>query len=165
MAKDNKKVSKISRQEFFGFAWGISLVMLIGQAGVALLQFFKSRTPPGGFGDEVVAGNLQEFEPGTVNHVQKGRFYIVHLDEGGVLALWQRCTHLGCTISWQEEEDRFNCPCHSSLFNRRGEVVGGPAPRPMDLFPVSLVEGQLVVDTGAPVQRQQFKDDQVFYPG
>ena len=45
-----------------------------------------------------------------------------------------------------------------------GEVTGGPAPRPMDLFPVSLRDGKLVVDTGQPIQRQGFDESQVFFP-
>jgi len=43
-------------------------------------------------------------------------------------------------------------------------VTGGPAPRPMDLFPVSLQDSKLVVDTRQPIQRQQFDDSQVFFP-
>lgn len=159
-----KNQTKISRREVIGIAWAVSVVGLFGQAGAALLKFFKPRITPGGFGGEVVAGVLEEFEPGTVSHVQKGRFYIVRQEDGGVLALWQRCPHLGCTVPWRESENQFNCPCHSSFFNRQGEVTSGPAPRPMDLFPVSLEEGRLVVDTSRPIQRQHFDQSQVFFP-
>lgn len=155
---------RLSRRDFLGAAWGVSLVGLFGQAGAALYRFFRPRLEAGGFGGEIVAGNLEEFAPGSVNHVQKGRFFISRLEGGGVLALWHRCTHLGCTVPWREDERQFHCPCHSSLFDRRGVVLGGPAPRPLDLFPVTLREGKLVVDTGNPVERQQFDDTQVFYP-
>lgn len=155
---------QITRRKFVGIAWGVSLVGLFTQAGVALFKFLDFQAPAGSFGGEVVAGNLEEFEPGTVSYVPKGRFYIVRQEDGGVLALWQRCPHLGCIVPWRENEDQFNCPCHSSFFNRLGEVTGGPAPRPMDLFPVSLRDGKLVVDTGQPVQRQTFDETQVFYP-
>jgi cytochrome b6-f complex iron-sulfur subunit len=164
MATNPRNRKKITRREFVGIVWGISVVGLFGQAGLALLKFFKPHMPPDGFGSEVVAGNLEEFEPGSVNYVQKGRFYIVRREDGGVLALWQRCPHLGCTVPWREDQNQFNCPCHSSFFNRQGEVIGGPAPRPMDLFPVSLQDSQLVVDTSQPIQRQQFDDSQVFFP-
>lgn len=154
----------VNRRQFLGVAWAASLVALFGQAGVSLLQFFKPRIEPGTFGDKVVAGQLDEFEPGTVNHIPKGRFYITRLEDGGLVALWQRCTHLGCTIPWRENEDRFLCPCHSSIFNSVGEVMSGPAPRPMDLFPIELVEGQVVVDTGQAIERQAFDPAQVVYP-
>lgn len=165
MAVSPKAQKEISRRRFLGFAFGVSLVGLVGQAGVALLQFFKPRSEPGVFGSEVVAGAVEEFAPGTVSYIQKGRFYISRLEDGGVLAMWQRCTHLGCTVPWREDEGQFHCPCHSSLFNRNGEVTGGPAPRPLDLFPVRLQDGNLVVDTGQPVERETFDASQVFYPG
>lgn len=154
----------LSRREFLGWLWGLTLVGLFGQAGVGLLNFFKPRLIPGNFGGIVVAGTPEEFKPGTVSHIQQGRFYISRLEDGGVLALWQRCTHLGCTVPWREAEGQFHCPCHSSLFDHRGEVTGGPAPRPLDIFPVGLEEGKLVVDTSRPIQRTEFDPDQVFYP-
>jgi cytochrome b6-f complex iron-sulfur subunit len=156
---------KLNRREFLSWLWGASLVGLFGQAAAAMVQFFKPRQKPGGFGGEVVAGDLEEFEPGTVSYVREGRFFISRLEDGGVLALWQRCTHLGCTVPWREDEGQFHCPCHSSFFNRQGEVTGGPAPRPLDLFPVSLKDGNLVVDTNYPIERQAFEASQVFFPG
>ena len=155
----------LSRREFFGWLWGVSLLGLFGQAASGLLKFFKPRLEPGDFGGSVVAGALEEFEPDTVSHVQKGRFYISRLEDGGLLAFWQRCTHLGCTVPWREDEGQFHCPCHSSLFNRRGEVTGGPALRPLDIFPVTLEDGNLVVDISHPIQRQAFDASQVFYSG
>ncbi len=155
----------LTRRDFLGWLWGVAFVGLLGQTGVALFQFFKPRVDSGAFGGEVVAGALEEFEPGTVSRVQKGRFYISRLEDGGVLALWQRCTHLGCTVPWREEEGEFHCPCHSSLFDRTGIVLGGPAPRPLTLFPASLKDGKLVVDTSRPIERDAFDPSQVFRPG
>jgi cytochrome b6-f complex iron-sulfur subunit len=150
----------MTRRNFLGWAFGVALIGLFGQAGAALLQFFKPRIEPGTFGGKVTAGQVDEFQPGTVSHVPKGRFYVSRLEDGGMLALWQRCTHLGCTVPWREDEHQFHCPCHSSLFNTKGEVIGGPAPRPLDLFPIEIVEGQVVVDTGASITRQQFDPSQ-----
>jgi len=165
MVANPRAQKEMSRRRFLGWVWGASLAGLFGQAGIALLQFFKPRVAPGSIGGDVVAGVPEEFAPGTVNYIQKGRFYISRLEDGGVLALWQRCTHLGCTVPWREDEGQFHCPCHSSLFSRQGEVIGGPAPRPLDLFPVSLRDGDLVVDTSRPIEREAFDSSQVFYLG
>lgn len=150
----------MTRRKFWGWAFGAALLGLFGQAGTALLQFFKPRVEAGTFGGKVVAGQVGEFQPGTVSHVPKGRFYISRFEDGGMLALWQRCTHLGCTVPWREDEHQFHCPCHSSLFNTKGEVIGGPAPRPLDLFPIKIVDGQVVVDTGNPIAREKFDPSQ-----
>lgn len=161
MIEDQGKRRLFSRREFLGAGLAVSITALFGQAGVALLNFFKPRIEPGSFGGVVVAGQVDEFEPGTVSHVRGGRCYISRLEDGGFLALWQRCTHLGCTVPWREDEEQFNCPCHSSLFDTVGEVISGPAPRPMDLFPIEIVEDQVLVNTGEPIQRDRFEPSQV----
>lgn len=161
MIENQDKKRRFSRREFLGAGMAASIVALFGQAGAALLSFFKPRIEPGAFGGVVVAGQTDEFEPGTVSHVRDGRCYISRLEDGGFLALWQRCTHLGCTVPWRELEGQFNCPCHSSLFDTVGEVISGPAPRPMDLFPIEIIDNQVVINTGDPIQRDSFEPSQV----
>ncbi len=125
-----------------------------------MLRFLQPRAKSGGFGSRVVAGRVGEFAPGSVQHVQSGQFFISHVEGSGLLALWHRCTHLGCTVPWREDEGQFHCPCHSSLFNRAGEVTGGPAPRPLDLFPIEIVEDDVIVDTSRPIERQAYDPSQ-----
>jgi cytochrome b6-f complex iron-sulfur subunit len=163
MLNDQNDKNKISRRQFLGMAWGLSLAGLFGQAGVALWRYFKPQVEAGTFGSKVIAGRVDEFQPGTVSHVQAGRFYISRLEDGGFIALWHRCTHLGCTVPWREDEGRFNCPCHSSIFDTVGEVVSGPAPRPMDIFPIEVTNEEISVDTGNPIQRDKFNADQATY--
>lgn len=153
-------VRKLDRRQFMLFAWVASLAALGIQTAVALLNFFKPREQSGGFGGLVLAGLVEEFPPGTVEHVPAGQFYISHLSDYGLIALWHRCTHLGCTVPWQEEENRFNCPCHSSFFDSSGEVTGGPAPRPLDLFPLEIIDGEVIVDTSKTIERKQFDPSQ-----
>ena len=160
MEKIDKARNSLSRNEFLIWAWGLSLIGLFGQAGVALFEFFKPQIESGAFGSKVVAGQVDEFQPNTVSHISKGRFYLSRLEDGRMLALWQRCTHLGCTVPWQENEDQFHCPCHSSLFDKKGEVIGGPAPRPLDLFHIEIVEGQVIVDTSSPIKRDHYDPSQ-----
>lgn len=160
MNLSQKADNRIGRREFLWVVSGVTLFALFGQAVAALLKFFKPRIEPGTFGSKVIAGQVDEFQPGTVNHVQKGRFYISRLEDGCFISLWHRCTHLGCTVPWREEERRFNCPCHSSIFNMVGEVISGPAPRPLDIFPIEIQDGQLVVDTGNPIQRDKYAPSQ-----
>jgi cytochrome b6-f complex iron-sulfur subunit len=109
----------------------------------------------------VVAGPAERFEPGSVTAFQQGRFYLVRLEDGGFLALHRRCTHLGCTVPWIEEERRFACPCHASVFDMRGEVLGPPASRALDLFAVRIENGIVKVDTSEPRRRTSFDPSQV----
>ena len=66
----------------------------------------------------------------------------------GVMALYQRCVHLGCRVPFCLTSKWFECPCHGSKYNEAGEYQLGPAPTGMDRFPI-LVDGggNVVVDT------------------
>ncbi|HEY3289245.1 MAG TPA: ubiquinol-cytochrome c reductase iron-sulfur subunit [Anaerolineae bacterium] len=151
----------INRRQVFSAVWGLSLFALFGQFGSAVFQFLKPRIAEGGFGSKVTAGRAKEFKNGTVSYVQEGRFYVSRLDDGGFLAIWQRCTHLGCTVPYRKDVKQFMCPCHSSVFNTKGEVISGPAPRPMDIFPITIVDGQLIVDTSQAITREKFDTSQL----
>ncbi len=160
MAESPQPKSPLNRRQFLVWSWVVAAVGLVGQAGWALLRFLQPQQQEGGFGGRVVAGQVDEFTPGTVAHVQRGNFFISHIEGVGLLAIWHRCTHLGCTVPWREDEGQFHCPCHSSLFDRAGVVTGGPAPRPLDLFPIAIIDEQVVVDTGRPIERQVFQPSQ-----
>ena len=71
----------------------------------------------------------------------------------GVTALYQTCPHLGCRVPECTTSQWFECPCHGSQYNRVGEKKGGPAPRGMDRFPMSVnASNELLVDTGTVIQ-------------
>jgi len=72
--------------------------------------------------------------------------------EAGLVALYQKCPHLGCRVPQCVTSQWFECPCHGSQYNRVGEKKGGPAPRGMDRFPVTIERGSVNVDTGVIVQ-------------
>ena len=91
-----------------------------------------------------------------------GRFYLSHLaagqegSPGGILAIYQKCTHLGCTVPWRPDfqfgatKGWFRCPCHGSTYTKGAAIlVFGPAPRPLDTMEVQVQEnGAVVVNTG-----------------
>ena len=77
-----------------------------------------------------IASELAPGEGGVIE--RRGEKLAVFVDEGGEQHLLSaRCTHLGCTVAWNPGERTFDCPCHGSRFSRLGEVVNGPAARPL----------------------------------
>ncbi|HEU4684225.1 MAG TPA: ubiquinol-cytochrome c reductase iron-sulfur subunit [Nitrospira sp.] len=65
--------------------------------------------------------------------------------DGDVVVYSPLCTHLGCGYAWNGAEHRFECPCHLSKFSISGEVIGGPAPRPLDRLPSRVENGRLLI--------------------
>ena len=159
--------TEIPRRRFLSWLWG-----LLGLAAFAeLIWLVVSFVRPGEkqgrdnqAATRMVAGPVDAFQPGTVTAFPRGRFYLTRLTDGGFLALSRRCTHLGCTVPWVEEEKRFLCPCHSSAFYMKGDVLRSPAPRALDLFPVTIEKAVVKVDTGHVIKRDRFKKEQAVYP-
>ncbi len=108
-------------------------------------------------------GNVEDFPAGSVTPDRINRLYIIREQDGGFLALSITCPHLGCSVLWDEARQQFDCPCHSSAFDRHGVVLSSPAPRPLDYFPVIIEEGKVRVDISQGTRRRRFEPNQVTY--
>lgn len=71
-----------------------------------------------------------------------GKIILVRSPEG-LIALSPSCTHLGCFVVWREEEGEFLCPCHGGRYDRTGQNIAGPPPRPLPRFPLEREKGKL----------------------
>ena len=83
-----------------------------------------------------------------------------------IYALASVCTHLGCTPSWLEGEQKYKCPCHGSGFYKNGVNFEGPAPRPLERVGLRLAEdGMLEVDKSLKFQEEmgQWEDPSSFH--
>ena len=63
---------------------------------------------------------------------------LVRTGEKEVKAISTVCTHLGCTVSWQKDKKEFYCPCHHGRFDKDGNVIAGPPPKPLDTYEVEI---------------------------
>ncbi len=90
-------------------------------------------------------GRPQDYLEG-VTFLPEKRIFLVNY-AGKFKALSAVCTHLGCTPNWSEERNRFECPCHGSIFSDKGTNVSGPAPKPLPWYRIFLAkDGKLSVD-------------------
>ncbi|WP_310414957.1 Rieske (2Fe-2S) protein [Chamaesiphon sp. OTE_8_metabat_110] len=67
-----------------------------------------------------------------------------------LIAVNPKCTHQGCDVKWVTGENRYTCPCHSSNFEANGEVINGPATKPLAAYPAKIVGTQVLVKIVAP---------------
>ena len=162
-AENQTKKSKVSRRDYLKLTWAGLAGLAALEIGALSLAYMQPRLAEGEFGGMITAGKVEDFPPGSVSHISNGRFYLVRLPDGGFLALYQRCTHLGCNVPWDQAQGAFICPCHNSQFTTQGELLNPPAPRPLDLFQITIQDDQVIVDTSQPIQRQGFDPSQVVY--
>ena len=157
----------VSRRNFIRASFWCGLgVTLLGSVGL-LLDYLYPRNVQG-FGGPVPAGNVADYEKGADPVANsEGQFWIANMDpaetrEGGsdgadgLLALWRKCPHLGCTVPWrgtfsfQGSEGWYRCPCHASTYTKTGIRVFGPAPRSMDTMAIEIDDaGNITVQTGS----------------
>jgi len=101
-----------------------------------------------GFGGKIRALAPEAVPDNAVIAVSAARSYLTKAGDE-TIAISQKCTHLGCKVSFCDSSGQFECPCHGSKFNRLGEYRAGPAPRGMDRHPTEIgVDGLLYIDTG-----------------
>jgi cytochrome b6-f complex iron-sulfur subunit len=166
-AKENNSEHSPGRRRFLGILWlGLAFVAAAEIIWV-IVSFFRPRknhAGKGGVGAVVRAGTTEDYAPDTVTAFPRGQFYLACLADGGFLAISRTCTHLGCTVPWVEKEKKFACPCHASVFDITGDVVNAPAPRALDLFPITIENKVLMVNTGKRIKRSAFRASQVTYP-
>ena len=165
--KTENKIAEPARRSFLNIFWmvlgGIALVELFA-VGFAFLRPRKQNNRDESADSIVVAGAVDSFAPNSVTAFVRGKFYLARLDDGGFLALSRTCTHLGCSVPWVEKEMKFACPCHGSAFDITGNVIDAPAPRPLDIYPLTIANKIIKVDTRKPIKRSTFQVEQVVYP-
>jgi quinol---cytochrome c reductase iron-sulfur subunit, bacillus type len=74
---------------------------------------------------------------------EKTTAWVVKHAADQVVAFTPQCTHLGCAYHWDAQTHTFLCPCHGSVFAMNGDVLAGPAPRPLDRYEVKIEDGKL----------------------
>ena len=153
----------ISRRDFTKLALGAIGAALAVEVGAIGLSYASPRVAEGAFGSVMTCGKIEDFPNGSVTPFNEGRFYLVRLADAGFLALYRKCTHLGCAVPWDQTKNAFVCPCHASEFDNTGTVKNPPAPRPLDRFAVIIDNGEIKVDTSTPLQRDKFEPSQVVY--
>ena len=150
----------------FGFALTVFGLAVLAQLWPRPTEGFGARLSVGRVGDlrdQIRAGNgflyfpqgrmwLTEYPEAALAKAPSSYTFFPQVQEGleaGISALFQTCPHLGCRVPECVTSQWFECPCHGSQYNQAGEKKGGPAPRGMDRFPMTVTAGDvLVVDTG-----------------
>ena len=165
--KRQKEKSEPTRRSFLNILWIVLGGVALAEFVAVTFAFLRPRKlkARGENADSIVtAGAVESFTPNSVTAFVRGKFYLARLEDGGFLALSLTCTHLGCSVPWVEKEMKFACPCHGSAFDITGDVINAPAPRALDIYPITIENQIIKIDTRKPIKRSRFFVDQVTYP-
>jgi cytochrome b6-f complex iron-sulfur subunit len=163
----------LSRRDFFRGSLLASLGVFTAQFGGATVAFLWPNLK-GGFGSTIALSDSPASILDQISSQQQpfyfgaGRFYLINYTGDGdkpggiyqgltaqapggrLMAIYQKCAHLGCRVPFCVQSQWFECPCHGSKYNYAGEYQLGPAPNGLQRFPVTVEGGQVAVNTGAP---------------
>ena len=176
--------SGVSRRQFFNRAITVTFGSFLALMGINSLAFFWPKLS-GGFGADIDAGLITDLEKqvfaadGSILplFIPEARAYLVpapstlseqfedrSVEAGGLMALFQRCVHLGCRVPWCAPSQGFECPCHGSKYNSIGEYFAGPAPRNLDRFVVEIQGSNFIIKTGSIIETPRAPLRSVEYP-
>jgi cytochrome b6-f complex iron-sulfur subunit len=83
---------------------------------------------------------------GDFYNITDASVMLINIDGSEVRAFTNVCTHQQCTTSWSYGSDRLQCACHGSQFDENGNVVSGPATRPLTEYVVTQDDSAITVD-------------------
>jgi nitrite reductase/ring-hydroxylating ferredoxin subunit len=138
-----------TRREFLRNGWRVGGAMLAVAGGWTLWESLRPLAG-NGIGGKLKLSQPSAYQAETATYVPEGRLFIANTGTT-LLAVSQKCPHLGCQVPFCESSGRFECPCHGSVFDIGGEWIEGPAPTGMTQYPVALQDGVVVVDTSTTI--------------
>lgn len=142
---NEKEGQEVSRRGFLDYLLGgalaVSALAVLGAVGAFL---WPTRTTATGELGKVEVSSESDLPVGKGKVVPiKGTSAIVIHTRAGFVAFSAVCTHEYCLVKWDEARQQIVCPCHGAIFDSSGNVLSGPAPRPLPVFPVEVLNGRI----------------------
>jgi Rieske Fe-S protein len=153
----------LSRRDFLGIAtWAIAGLISLGMGipaiayiiGPALKRVERQEKIRLGAASKVEIGvptlfkTKIERQTGWITNETELSIYVITENGRDFAAMSNVCTHLGCRVRWNADQEQFFCPCHNAVFDKAGNVVDGPPPRPLDRYEINVEGDQLYVIGG-----------------
>lgn len=133
------------RRKFLGWCLGGTVVAFVGAAGWSVFRYLAPRQ------EATAAARVtipeQEMLPGEAKFFAfaGSPAVLVRTKNGTLIALSAVCTHLGCIVQWEKEQQDFLCPCHAGRFTPEGNVISGPPPQPLAMLPLAVANGTITI--------------------
>jgi Rieske Fe-S protein len=151
---------RIGRRSFLGVAvWAIGGLITAAMGIPAIAYLVGPALRRSQSQDWIPLGPVNKVEPGTpalfkatierqtgwISDTDEVSVYVLTEDGRDFVAMSNICTHLACRVRWIEDRQQFFCPCHNGVFDRDGQVVAVPPPRPLDRYETKIEDGRLFI--------------------
>ena len=152
---------RLTRRHLFASLIGMSTAMFFAAIGTQVLRFilYPLRASAKS-GQWCEVGDTAEFDgvsspvirsialkriDGWREVISEQTVIVNRTAAGELVVLSTICPHLGCTVAWHDDKERFICPCHGGQFDNCGQRVSGPPPRGLDRLEAQIHDGRLQV--------------------
>ena len=158
---DGLKVEPSGRRSFVGALFAMSAAAVSALLAIPLVRFSTyplrkaaSETDWSDVGPVEEMSSITEPTAKTITMERRDAWqttssqtavYVLPSKDGQFRILSPVCPHLGCSVRWVGDQDKFICPCHSGTFTADGERIAGPPPRSMDTLESKVEGGMLKV--------------------
>ncbi|MCW8858666.1 MAG: ubiquinol-cytochrome c reductase iron-sulfur subunit [Deltaproteobacteria bacterium] len=138
-------VNAKQRRTFLGIILGAIGAVIAGAFSWPLFRFL-SPIDKGGEAEQVRV-DRQQIKVGDAHFFSyQGRPAVLLQPQAGeFVALSAVCTHLGCIVKWVDDSQEFLCPCHAGRFSTAGQVLGGPPPKPLTTYSVTIDGNDILI--------------------
>jgi Rieske Fe-S protein len=160
---EHKEKREISRRDFMKYTI-VALGGLIGLGyGIPAIEYVVAPALAKSQAQQwIQLGAVSKIELGTPTlfkaNISRQTGWIINQEELSVYVLTDNgrdfvamsnvCTHLGCRVRWIADQGQYFCPCHNGVYDKQGNVVSGPPPRPLDKYQTKVEHDQLFILEG-----------------
>jgi Rieske Fe-S protein len=139
------------RRSFLGWILGGGFAASIFSFLYPAFRFMNPPLLPEASTNEVTAGKVQELKPNSGKIVKFGSrpALLIRVNDTEWRAFSAICTHLNCTVQYQDSTQQIWCACHNGFYDMNGKVVSGPPPRPLEEYAVHVRGDEIVISKRA----------------
>lgn len=141
----------VSRRTFARVALGAAGVCYVAMLGYPIYRYLATpveKAAKEGAVKEILLKDAHKLPAGSGMIFKFGSrpAWLIHHEDGTWTALDAVCTHLGCTVKYEQQNKRIFCECHGGIYDpRTGQNIAGPPPRPLKQYRVQITDEGVVV--------------------
>lgn len=140
----------MKRRNFINFLFGGGLVGTLLTFLYPVIRFIIPPKQSQVEVSQVTAAKVGELAPNSSKIFKFGNSpgILINTKNGEIIAFSAVCTHLTCTVIYEEDTESILCPCHNGRFDLGGNVISGPPPSPLEAYNVEILGNEIVVSIG-----------------